>query len=160
MPWMAAYAEWLILECLQPPTRTERFAKARFLARAAVTNRHLYLLEERPDFLDYCDQLRTGPLEAARTKFMQALPKYIDRHAEALDLATDARDYNAMARITEPALDRVFPKKVDAGMMATQVVIQLTESQVRGTRADYTAPPLLVSEVPASSDDTDPPATS
>lgn len=153
MPWMCAYAEWLILECLEPPRRVDRIRTARGLARAPVGDRHLYLVEEREDFLAYCDELRKGPLEAARAKFASAFPTYVARHREALDLATDAKDYTAMARIAEPVLDRVMPKKAEAGVVATQVIIQLTDAQVRGVQPGYEAPPLLISEVPPSADD-------
>ena len=160
MPWMQAYGEWLILECIDPPKRSERIRRARGLARAPVTDRHLYILEERADFLAYCDELRRGPLERARAKFAQALPTYIERHREALDIATDAKDYNAMARIAEPALDRVFPKKVEGGVVATQVIIQMSDTQMRGVGAAYVAPPILVTELSTSTDDDAPPAAS
>lgn len=147
---MCAYAEWLELECIERPSQTQRAVNARRLARTPISPRQIKLLEGREDFIAYCEELRKGPLETARAKFLQAFPTYVERHREALDMATEARDYNAVARLAEPVLDRVIPKKVEAGMMATQVIVQLTDAQIRGMRADYEAPPILVTEAPAN----------
>lgn len=144
MPWMQAFAEWLCLECLEYPSTTARRVNARRLAHAPVSNLQLKLLEERDDFVAYCDALRAGPLEQARAKFVSAFPTYIERHREALDLATQAGDYTAMARIAEPVLDRVVPKKAEFGSVAA-ITIQLTPQQTQGVMT-YSAPELIVEE--------------
>lgn len=143
---MQAYAEWLCLECLDFPSTTSRRVNARRLAHAPVSNLQLKLLEEREDFVAYCEALRAGPLEQARAKFISAFPTYIAAHREALDLATQAGDYTAMARIAEPVLDRVVPKKAE-NMQATQVNITLSPNQLSGVAATYQAPEILVEEV-------------
>ena len=107
-------------------------------------DRVLRELEERPDFVKYCDELAKGPLEQARAKFVRHFPEYIEAHAEALDTARRAGDYTAVARIAEPVLDRVVPKKAE-GVTATQVTIMLTPQQIAGVSA-YTAPPMLVQD--------------
>ena len=143
-PWMLAYAEWLILECIEPPKISARTTRARGLARAPVASHHLKLLEARDDFVDYCDELRKGPLERARARFQQAFPTYIEAHATALTLATEAKDYKAMASIAEPVLDRVIPKKSDV-IAAPVVHITLTPQQMQGV-ASYVAPVLTVDD--------------
>ncbi len=145
-PWMRAYAEWLTLECVEPPKISLRLNKARGFARAPATAGQLKLLEARPDFVTYVRELQLGPLERARDRFQAAFPEYIDAHKEALDQARDAKDYTAMARIAEPVLDRVMPKKVD-GAGATQVTITLSPSQLAGISASYAAPKMVVDEV-------------
>lgn len=143
-PWMFAYGEWLVLTCLTPPTRTTRIAKMRSLSRTPVNDRQVRELEARDDFAKYCDELAKGPLEEARAKFVRHFPEYIEAHAEALDSARRAGDYTAVARIAEPVLDRVVPRKAE-GIQATQVTVVLTPQQVAGVHA-YSAPPILVQE--------------
>lgn len=151
-PWMRAYAEWLMLECAEPPKLVLRASRARGLSRASVNQDHLRLLEARPDFLAYCDDLRAGPLEAARAKFASRFPEYIDAHHAALGAARDANDYTAMAKIAEPVLDRVYPKRSE-NVAATQVNITLSPEQIAGVRA-YTAPVLTVDvPTPATAND-------
>lgn len=161
LPWMQAYAEWLILECLEPPKRSLRTRTARGLARAPVSDRHLYELEARKDFNDYCNALRAGPLEQARARFANAMPAYVQAHFDALQLASTASDYKAMAQIAEPVLDRVYPKKADA-IIATQIVVQLTPDQAHGVSPAYVAPLMAVTEAtpePATDDRPGVPAT-
>lgn len=146
-PWMCAYAEWLTLGNIAP-TWTQKVTKARGLSRAPVSRKQLVLLEARPDFLAYVRDLESGPLERARARFQSAFPEYVEAHKEALDKARDANDYAAVARIAEPVLDRVLPKKTDGGG-ATQVSITLSASQLAGISASYTPPKMLVDEVVA-----------
>ena len=145
-PWMRLYAEWLTLECVEPPTRTKRRVRARAFAHSPITDPQLRLLEARPDFVTYIRELEAGPLERARRRFESAFPEYVEAHREALDHARDANDYNAMARIAEPVLDRVMPKKAESGG-ATQVTITLSPNQLAGISAAYEAPKMLVDEV-------------
>lgn len=142
---MCAYAEWLTLECLEVPSIASRQVNARRLARLPMTPKQLKELERREDFAAYVEELRKGPLEAARAKFLNAFPTYIDRHREALDLATQAKDYAAIARITEPVLDRVIPKKAEA-MTGASVVVHLSVGQLAGLQG-YAAPAVAVEEV-------------
>lgn len=144
-PWMQAYAEWLTLAVTHDPTITERRAKVGKLAHLPITTKQLKLLEARPDFITYVRDLRAGPLEQARERFMRAYPEYIDAHKEALDLARDARDYTAIARIAEPVLDRVVSKKSE-GTAAAAVTIVLAPNQLQAM-ATYEAPTMLVDTV-------------
>lgn len=147
-PWMRAYAEWLTLQCVEPPTRTGRRAKARFFASAPVSDKQLVALEARADFVSYVNELQSGPIERARARFAAAFPEYVEAHKAALDAARDANDYNAMARIAEPVLDRVMPKKAEGGQ-ATQVNITLSPNQLAGVSDAYAPPPMVVDEVVA-----------
>lgn len=142
--WMLAYAEWLQLECTERPTQTSRRVRARALARAPISNEALRVLETRDDFVKYMDELAKGPLEAARAKFASAFPSYVEAHAEALHGARLAGDYSAVARIAEPVLDRIIPKKMEAAA-ATAVTIILSPGQLKGF-VEY-APAELVCEV-------------
>ena len=145
---MFTYAEWLVLECDERPTRTQRLVRARGFARAPLYDRVLRELEERPDFVKYCDELAKGPLEAARAKFQKAFPTYIEAHAEALEGARRAGDYTAVARIAEPVLDRVIPRKVEGMGAAAAVTIVLSPGQLAGIASIAIEPaPLLVDEV-------------
>ena len=143
---MLAYAEWMLLECEKRPTRTERIVKARGLSRAPVYDTVLRELEKRPDFVKYCDELAAGPLEAARAKFASKFPTYVDAHADALENARLAGDYTAVARIAEPVLDRIIPRKVEGTTVPTAVTIVLTAQQAAGIRA-YAAPAIAVEMV-------------
>lgn len=154
-PWMRAYAEWLMLECESIPTRTLRRTRARGLATAPLSDGQLRALEARADFIKYCEDLRAGPLEQARAKFRQRFPQYIDAHAQALQLATEAKDYKAMAFITEPVLNRVIPVRSEA-QPAAQVNIVLTPGQMQGVSATYVAPVVEVEEALIDSSSADP----
>ena len=145
-PWMRAYAEWLMLACELRPKASVRRSRAAGLARAPVGLNHLRLLEQRTDFVSYCEDLAAGPLEAARARFVSRFPEYIEAHHEALTLARGEGDYRAMAQIAEPVLDRVMPKKSEAAA-AAQVTIVLTPEQLQRSTTAYAAPPLLVSVV-------------
>lgn len=147
-PWMRAYAEWMTLECHETPKWSQRVAKVRSFAHAPIAVNQLKLLEARPDFVTYVRELQLGPLERARERFQAAYPEYVEAHREALDLARDKGDYNAIARIAEPVLDRVMPKKAEGGG-AAQVTITLSASQLAGVSATYEAPAMLVDEVVA-----------
>ena len=149
---MFAYAEWLVLECDERPTRTQRLVRAKGFARAPVYDRVLRELEERPDFVKYCDELAKGPLEAARAKFQKAFPTYIEAHAEALDSARRAGDYTAVARIAEPVLDRVIPKKAEGMGAAAAVTIILSPGQLKGF-SEYTPASVECEVVEASVED-------
>lgn len=144
-PWMLAYAEWLTLECLDPPKIVLRTSRARELSRSPVASSGIRDLEARLDFRAYCNELARGPLERARAKFVAAFPEYISAHRDALDSARSVGDYRAMAQIAEPVLDRVYPKKAE-GMQAQQVTIVLSPTQQQGVSAAYAAPLLIVDE--------------
>lgn len=146
-PWMRVYAEWLTLECLEPPKVSQRTGKARSLAHAPLNIDHLKQLEARADFVAYTRDLENGPLERARNRFQAAFPEYVEAHKEALDLARDAKDYNAVARIAEPILDRVLPKKSE-NAAAASVTIVLAPEQMKAI-ATYEAPAMLVDTVVA-----------
>jgi hypothetical protein len=146
-PWMRAYAEWLTLECIEPPKRSQRTMKARSFAHAPINNTVLLTLEARADFVAYTRDLENGPLERARNRFQAAFPEYVEAHKEALDLARDAKDYNAVARIAEPVLDRVLPKKAE-NAAAASVTIVLAPEQMKAI-ATYEAPAMLVDTVVA-----------
>lgn len=143
-PWMLRYAEWLILSPGYP-SRAARITQANTLAKSDVSRNGVYALEARPDFKAYCEELQRGPLEEARAKFRSRLPKYVDAHEQALDMAREAGDYKAVAQISEPALDRVMPKKGDA-VQATQVTIMLTPERIDRLR-NYVSPEVDVVEV-------------
>ena len=149
-PWMLAYAEWLVLECVVPPKLVHRTTRARGLARAPITIHQLRLLEVREDFVAYCGELAKGPLEAARAKFASSFPTYVEAHRKALDSAVSAGDYKAIGALAEPVLDRVYPKKAE-NVAATQVNITLTPTQLQGMTA-YAAPLLTVEEADAQPD--------
>lgn len=151
MPWMLAYAEWLVLECTVLPKRSERIVKARALSRGPVGTQHLLDLENRADFIAYCDELAKGPLERARAKFIQTFPAYIEGHREALELAREAGDYKALAAIAEPVLDRVVPKKAE-NIAPAQVQITLTTAQAARATIAYETPAMLVEEVVPDAD--------
>ncbi len=146
MPWMRAYAEWLTLGCLEPPKVSMRLNKARGFAHAPVSNGQIKLLEARADFAAYVLDLQSGPLERARKRFEAAFPEYVEAHAQALAQARDANDYTAVARIAEPVLDRVMPRKAE-NAQATQVNITLSPNQLAGVSAAYIAPVMDVEEV-------------
>jgi hypothetical protein len=145
-PWMLTYAEWLILECDTKPTRTERIVRARGFSRGKVYDTLLRELETRPDFVKYCDELAKGPLEQARAKFMSKFPTYVEAHADALEQARLAQDYTAVARIAEPVLDRIIPRKVEGTTAPAAVTIVLTAQQAAGIRA-YAAPAIAVEAI-------------
>lgn len=143
--WMLAYAEWLVTSP-EPPSRAGRLAQARALAKTAVSGGQIRVLEERPDFVAYVDEIQRGPMALARAKYIARIPKLIDGIDEAFDKAKKAGDYKAMAQIAEPALERVLPKQRDAAP-PTAITIVLTPAQQRGLEQDGYAVEVLEAEV-------------
>ena len=147
MPWMRAYAEWLVLENLTPPNLAIRRVNARRLSRQPVTSKHLTDLHARDDFSAYCEELKQGTVEAARAKFVTRFSEYVDAHHEGLQMAREAKDYKAMMYAAEPVINRVYPVKAEnPSGAATIIQINLTPEQARGMSATYVAPTLDVSE--------------
>jgi len=126
-PWMLAYAEWFVTEP-KTPSISASTAKASELSRARIHMGALRALEARDDFRAYIHDLTHGPVEAARAKYMNRLPKYVDAYDKAVDGALEANDYRALAQITEGALERIMPKK-SADVAATQINITLQPRQ-------------------------------
>ena len=139
-PWMRAYAEFVMLEATPETTQHTRIQRARQLSRLPLSRSALAALEAREDFQAYCDELRAGPVELARTRFASRFPEYVEAHFDALKAAQTADDYRAVAQITEPVLDRVYPKKGDSAAVAAQINVVLTSEQAAGFSETYEAP--------------------
>ncbi len=147
---MLEYAEWVTTRP-EPPTRTERRAWLGQRFRFSLNENSVRALERRGDFIAYCAELQRGPFEEARAKFLARLPKMVDAYDEALDAARAKQDYSAVARIAEPALDRVLPKRQEAAA-ATQVNITLSPQQLAGLSTAYLPPEVEVDALPPPPD--------
>ena|SRR5690242_5936281 len=149
-PWMRTYAEWLVLDNPIPPKKNVCLVRAREFSRLNVIARQLRTLESREDFRAYCEELRKGPLEQARAKFLARFPEYVEAHYDALTMARAAEDHRGMAQIAEPVLDRIFPKKLEGAGAAPQITVILTPEQLVGVAPTYAAPVMVVDAAPVS----------
>jgi hypothetical protein len=133
-PWMLRYAHWLV-NCPLRPSIGERRVKAASLAKADINTHVLNALHRRPDFLDYCEHLRKGGVEAAKAEFSADLPLYVETHREAMLGLKEAGELKAVAQFTIPALDRVWPKGPEVAT-AQQITVNISAKQLAGLESE------------------------
>ena len=109
-PWAYALAEW---HATQPGRVTfqQIYDMAVSLASVSLPRPRVKSLLRRDDWIEYREQMAADFLLRIRRKVERRMESYADAHHEALKLATDEGDYTAMAKISEPMLDRLWPKR-------------------------------------------------
>ena len=122
MPWMKQFALWLASQPVRPKV-SEQTKIASRLSRAKINKSILWKLNQRDDFKSLVERLETDDNAKLVAKFEGRKSRYLDAHYKALKGATADKDYELMAQISEPVLDRISPKKSDHGSRAANVVI-------------------------------------
>jgi hypothetical protein len=135
--WMRDFALWLALY-EGKPTREEQRAKLQQAAHGQkITMQSLVRLRERQDFQQYLSQLMASEEAIARAKLVHDSPEYIDarrralRQAETLAIREDVtvREKAALLKtissLTEPLVDRVWPRREDKAEVQPTVIINL-----------------------------------
>ena len=124
-PWMKQFGIWLLTRKVKP-TPDEMADHATYLARLKVSKNMVKHLRSRVDFHDFCNEVSADQVKLAKEMYTAALPNLIQGNLDSLEIAMQNRDYKAMAMITQPALDRVYPKRDEqTGPMAQQIVVQV-----------------------------------
>ena len=135
-PWMRAYGRWLLSPGqLRRPTLQQRTAKASELAGFPIPKSALIALGRRPDFRAYLTVMDGNAVQRAKDEFEQSYEFYVQSHQAGLIMALAAKDHRAIANFTTPVLDRIAPKKAEAGGGKSTVVIQMNVAQVEKLHA-------------------------
>lgn len=129
--WQLAFAEWLANHIDKILPLSEQLKKAQELAdefSLTVNERDLRALKSRKPFREYLADMRDDAEKRARSMIRASLPEYVGAHRKALKLASDKEDFRAMATISEPMIERAWPRR-DATQVNTQIVITLSPAQ-------------------------------
>ena len=129
--WQLAYAEWLANHVDKRLPLSEQLTKAQELAgefSLTVSERDLRALKARKPFRDYLADMRDDAEKRARSMIRAALPEYVGAHRKALKLAEQKDDFRAMATISEPMIERAWPRK-ETSTVNTQINITLSPAQ-------------------------------
>lgn len=134
LPWQLSFAEWIANQHYSPKVVAQA-AKASEIASAAlgspvdIAPDDVRALRQRPNFREAVKRFRDESLNRARKTMEAHLSHYATAHINALKIAEEKQDYRAMAQISEPILERVWPKRGDTAGTAVQVNITLSPKQ-------------------------------
>jgi len=142
--WHRALAAW-DLQQVARPTKAELADKASSLARFPISVHDIRLLEARTDYKEMHQRLQEDATAHARALVESHYVDYATTHREALDWASDKKDYKAIPALTNPILDRIVPKREDHGPQAPLITINIG---VSGAGAQATVDAGLDSEPP------------
>jgi len=128
-PWMRTYAAWLAMRPGRP-TVTERRVQANLLAHDDVGEKTIRIIEARSDFRELLAKFEESAVALARSKLENDLPFYVEQHRKGLEMALAADDYKKIPDYTNPALERVWPRRDGANVASANVTITLSAGQV------------------------------
>lgn len=129
-PWMQRLAEWSATQPGRVMVKTHYPMACQF-AGVHLTKDLLRPLLQREDWIAYRQEMVDDFVKGARKKFESRLPEYMETHYLAMMAARSnvTEDPRSAAILTEPALDRVWPKKEDQHIAPTVVNITLSPNQ-------------------------------
>ena len=132
-PWQLAFAEWLANLDRAPSTEAQLTKVIEFRAAQGIpdpfTDVDLRALVARRHFKEYVSKLNADALKRCRARIEARLEAYVDANAWALTQAKGAMDYRAVAAITEPMMERVWPKKSDTAANTSVTVVLMPAQQ-------------------------------
>jgi hypothetical protein len=124
-PWMKAFAIWLLTRKVKP-SADEMAEHATHLAHLKVSKSMVKHLRSRVDFHEYCEEVSADQVKLAKEMYAAALPNMIQGNLDALEIALKNRDVKGIVAVTQPALDRAYPKRDEQmGAVAQQIVVQV-----------------------------------
>ena len=150
-PWMKAFAEW---HASQPGriTKVDLWHMACELSSAALRQKDVQLLVNRDDWMQYREEIALDLLLQSRKRLERRTGDYVDAHYEALQAARKnvKDDPMTVAKISEPVLDRVWPKREDRAVTTQTIVVNLTAPANQPDPLEYEPLPVEI----VRSDDT------
>ena len=135
LPWMRDFVIWLCEQDYKPKISAQT-AMASKLCHRTVTTMSLRELKLRKDVRDLIERYSASQEALARAKAMRHAAKTIDARQTALEEATRLMTeadleknrltaLRTVSQMTEPILDRVWPKREEAAQVAPRVVINV-----------------------------------
>lgn len=139
VPWMYAYAQWLVEHPdsalsrknapigyrRSAPTTAERTLAASKFARRKITKISIGVLEQRDDFIGYFEKLRADAQFLAKELFRQDISRNIELRRKGLEAAAMAHDHKSVEHYTRPMVDLAFPKKLAVEEAKARVTINV-----------------------------------
>lgn len=135
--WQSALAEYMGT-AIKRPKPAEYLAKANELAnkdtpdgspRVELSLGEVRQLFKNPVFRRQVALFEIGQARAARKIIERDAPDYMRGHRQALEYALKEKDPRAIAAVTVPVMDRVWPKKQEQSATVAAVKIVLTDAQ-------------------------------
>ena len=90
-----------------------------------IEEKDLKRFKNRTEHKEYRALVENGGVKAARAMMRHRLPTAVELHFTNMIKADAAGDYNAVARFTNPLIDRVEPR-MGPNMLQTNTAIQVT----------------------------------
>lgn len=144
-PWMQALAEW---HASQPGrlTKDNLWHMACELSGVGFTKKDVQLLVTRDDWMQYREEVALDLLLQSRKRLERRTGEYVDGHYAAFQAALSNVTENpmAVAKITEPVLDRVWPKREDKTVTSQTIVVNLTQPANQPDPFDYEPLPVEI----------------
>ena len=149
-PWMKRLAEWF---ATQPgrPNQVMYTEMASQFAGVKIASHMAKLLIYRDDWMAYRDEILADEVGKARLQLQQRVGEYAETHYQAMKSAAKrvADDPMTAAKITEPVLDRVWPKKEERDAAPTTIIVNLAPQQAPQQVLEYEVLPCeIVESVP------------
>jgi hypothetical protein len=146
-PWMKRLAEWAA-------TQEKRIILKQYTEMASqfagikIASHMVKVLVWRDDWREYRDSIAADVVQTARYKAEARVGEYMETHYKAMLAASSnvSTDPMTAAKITEPMLDRVWPKKEERDVQATTVIVNLGPAQKAETVLDYEVLPCEIVE--------------
>ena len=133
MPWEAQWIAWYLKQ--RSPAKTAQVVAAEEFAQRTVTYESLRLLRHTPQFEEFADKLLEQQRKAAERAFDMQAGEAVEAHFEGMREAARRVDYKALPAFTVPILDRIKPKRADPVVSTPNVVINITQEQLRVAQA-------------------------
>jgi hypothetical protein len=146
-PWMKRLAEWAATQPGKPTIKLYAEMASQF-AGIKIATHMAKLLVFQDQWREYRDGIVADEVGKARLQLQQRVGEYAETHYMAM-LASRSNvsvDPSTAARITEPILDRVWPKKEERDAAPTTVVINLGPQQRVAQVLEYESLPCEVVE--------------
>jgi len=129
-PWMKRLAEWAATQSGKPTAKQYRDMASQF-AGIKIAAHMARLLVFRQDWMDYRDGIIADEVGLARLQLRQRAGEYMETHYQAMKAAASnvSQDPGTAAKIAEPVMDRIWPKKEERDIAATTVIVNLAPHQ-------------------------------
>jgi hypothetical protein len=146
-PWMKRLAEWAATQPGKPTLRQYADMCSQF-AGIKIATHMAKMVVHRDDWLEFRDGIVADEVGRARLQLEQRVGEYAQTHYEAM-LAAKANvslDPGTAAKITEPVLDRVWPKKEERDQAPTTIIVNLAPQQAAAQVLEYEVLPCEIVE--------------
>jgi len=148
-PWMKRLAEWAATQPGKPSLQQFKAMASQF-AGIKIAAHMAKMVVFRDDWMAYRDEILADEVGKARLQLQQRVGEYTETHYQAMLAAGKnvAVDPMTAAKITEPVLDRVWPKKEERDAAPTTIIVNLAPTQAPQQVLEYEVLPCEIVESP------------